>query len=250
KTETVGKSQKRNKSKGKESAKEVVEEENGSGSESELDSEDEQELMRAIDKEMVDGQEAEGDDTLAEDEEVEELEKDKIILDKNIKAIVEKKLSKTKNRNDGRGIIYLGRIPHGFYEKQMKQYFSQFGKITRLRLSRNKITGRPKHYAFIEFQQKEVAEIVAETMNNYLLYNRLLKCQLLAPEQYKGKNLFKGANKKYKPVDWHKINSIRHSRQKTPEQLEKLRKRAIGKQKKLQNKLKDLEIDYELPVEN
>ena len=37
-----------------------------------------------------------------------------------------------------RGVIYLGRIPHGFYEEQMKSYFKQFGDVTRLRLSRNK----------------------------------------------------------------------------------------------------------------
>ena len=43
------------------------------------------------------------------------------------------------------GTIYVGRIPHGFYEPQMRAYFSQFGEISRLRLSRNKLTGKPKH---------------------------------------------------------------------------------------------------------
>jgi nucleolar protein 15 len=36
------------------------------------------------------------------------------------------------------GVVYIGRIPHGFYEKQMKAYFAQFGKVKRLRLSRSK----------------------------------------------------------------------------------------------------------------
>ena len=36
------------------------------------------------------------------------------------------------------GVIYLGRIPHGFYEEEMESYFSQFGQVSRLRLSRNK----------------------------------------------------------------------------------------------------------------
>jgi len=35
------------------------------------------------------------------------------------------------------GVIYLGHIPRGFFELQMKKFFSQFGKITRLRLARN-----------------------------------------------------------------------------------------------------------------
>jgi len=36
------------------------------------------------------------------------------------------------------GVLYLGHIPHGFYEDQLRSYFSQFGTVTRLRLSRNK----------------------------------------------------------------------------------------------------------------
>ncbi|EAW61378.1 hCG1979894, isoform CRA_a, partial [Homo sapiens] len=42
------------------------------------------------------------------------------------------------------------------------------GTVTRFRLSRNKRTGNSKGYAFVEFESESVAEIVAETMNNYL----------------------------------------------------------------------------------
>jgi RNA recognition motif-containing protein len=35
--------------------------------------------------------------------------------------------------------------------------------------------GKPKGYAFIEFLYSEVAQVVAETMNNYLMCGRLLK---------------------------------------------------------------------------
>ena len=34
--------------------------------------------------------------------------------------------------------MYLGHIPHGFYEEEMRKYFSQFGRVTRLKLSRSK----------------------------------------------------------------------------------------------------------------
>lgn len=39
---------------------------------------------------------------------------------------------------DHKGVVYLGRIPYGFFEEQMLEYFSQFGEVTRLRLARNK----------------------------------------------------------------------------------------------------------------
>ena len=36
------------------------------------------------------------------------------------------------------GVVYVGHIPHGFFEEQMREYFSQFGTVTRLKLSRSK----------------------------------------------------------------------------------------------------------------
>lgn len=39
-------------------------------------------------------------------------------------------------------------------------------------------TGRSKGYGFVEFECDEVAKIVAETMNNYLIGERLIKSKL------------------------------------------------------------------------
>ena len=36
------------------------------------------------------------------------------------------------------GVIYLGHIPHGFYEDEIRGFFSQFGTIHKVRLSRSK----------------------------------------------------------------------------------------------------------------
>lgn len=48
-------------------------------------------------------------------------------------------------------VLYLGHVPHNFYEPAMRSYFSQFGEVQRLRLARSKKTARSKGYAFIEF---------------------------------------------------------------------------------------------------
>lgn len=77
-----------------------------------------------------------------------------ILQKKNIEVIntastpkVEKsyKINKTKIRQKkkfqkkhSRGIVYLGHIPHGFYEEQMTDYFKQFGNVTRVRVVRSK----------------------------------------------------------------------------------------------------------------
>ena len=38
-------------------------------------------------------------------------------------------------------------------------------------------TGNSKGYGFVEFESEDVAKIAAETMNNYLFGERLLKCK-------------------------------------------------------------------------
>ena len=54
-------------------------------------------------------------------------------------ALVKRKLDRAKKDKAAKpGVIYLGRIPKGFYEEQMRAYFEQFGTVTRLRMSRNK----------------------------------------------------------------------------------------------------------------
>ena len=92
------------------------------------------------------------------------------------------------------GVIYLGRIPHGFYEFEMHSYFSQFGTVTRVRLARDKITGKSKNFAYIEFEHESVAKLVAESMNGYILYRKILKCNVIPPHEVTD-NLFRGPSR-------------------------------------------------------
>jgi len=38
-----------------------------------------------------------------------------------------------------RGVVYLGHVPHGFYENEMKSYFTQFGKVTNINIPKSKV---------------------------------------------------------------------------------------------------------------
>ncbi|SPQ27352.1 07abcd88-6a02-4be8-ba5f-8a4c55719574 [Thermothielavioides terrestris] len=115
-----------------------------------------------------------------------------------------KKSKTSSSSSDKPGVMYLGRIPHGFYEHELRSYFGQFGEITRLRLVRNKKTGASRHRAFIEFADAEVADIAARTMDKYLLFGHILQAQIVPPEQVHP-NLFKGANRRFKVVPWNKM---------------------------------------------
>lgn len=81
------------------------------------------------------------------------------------------------------GYMYIGHLPHGFFEDEIKSYFSQFGKVVRVRVARSAKTGNYRGYGFIEFVDKEVARIAAETMNNYLMFNKVIKCQVIPKEK-------------------------------------------------------------------
>ncbi|OQR77937.1 MKI67 FHA domain-interacting nucleolar phosphoprotein-like [Tropilaelaps mercedesae] len=93
------------------------------------------------------------------------------------------RISKEKEISKSRGVIYIGHLPHGFYEDQLRKYFSQFGEVTRVRVSRSRKTGGSRGYAFVEFLHDSAAKVAAETMDNYLMYERLLKCSLVPMEK-------------------------------------------------------------------
>lgn len=128
----------------------------------------------------------------------------------------------------------------------MRSYFSQFGTVTRLRLSRNKKTGNSKHYAFIEFADSEVAKIVAETMNNYLLFNHILKCKTVPRDDLEFiEKLFKGSGKKFKPRPGAKLHRRLLERKRTEEQWGKELVKETSKRRSISEKLKNKGIDYE-----
>lgn len=116
-------------------------------------------------------------------------------------------------------LIYISadsrHLPHGFYEDELRGFFSQFGDISRLRVSRNKKTGKSKNYAFVEFKSPEVAAIAAEAMDGYFLYKQKLVCHLMAAED-QHETLFKGANRHFAKIPWRRMECRRHNKQKTP----------------------------------
>ncbi|KAG5133537.1 hypothetical protein JHK82_024725 [Glycine max] len=72
-------------------------------------------------------------------------------------------------------VLYVGRIPHGFYEKEME------------------------------------AKIVADTMHNYLLFEHLLQVYVIPPEHVHPR-IWRGFNYHYKPLDSVQIERKRHDK--------------------------------------
>lgn len=160
-------------------------------------------------------------------------------------ATIKHKLEKAKRQpTEERGVLFIGRLPHGFFEDQLKAYFSQFGNVTRLRVSRNKKTGKSKHYGFIEFDSSSVARIVADTMDNYLIMGHILRCKLIPKDQVHPE-LWVGANRKWRVVPRDRLTRVKHNKPRT--ELEQMRatKRLLKRQNEHKRKLAQAGIKYD-----
>ncbi|KAI1754722.1 RNA-binding domain-containing protein [Xylaria castorea] len=129
---------------------------------------------------------------------------DEEIKDLNLPEVSKDVVKASESDDSEPGVVYIGRIPKGFYEHQMREYFSQFGQVNKIRMSRNKATGQSKHFAFVEFAELGVAEIVAKTMDNYLLAGHILKVKMVPKSQIHDK-LWVGANRRFKKIPWNKM---------------------------------------------
>ncbi|KAL8651698.1 MAG: hypothetical protein Q9210_003106 [Variospora velana] len=193
--------------KGKDKAVDAVDKNAADEEASDLDESDDKDNLEEGDQTLalIQGFESDEEDTHAPGESAEGfkegMEVPQLPTDKDLTQKLEAAKDESK---DGPGVIYVGRIPHGFYEPQMRAYFSQFGPLLRLRLSRNRTTGASKHYAFLEFASAAVAAIVADTMDNYLMFGHILKVRVVPREQVHEK-LWKGAGKRFKRVPWARI---------------------------------------------
>jgi RNA recognition motif-containing protein len=143
------------------------------------------------------------------------------------------------------GLIRLSGLPYGFFERELYSYFSQFGVVTRLKLIRSKKTGGSRGYAYIEFEDEDVACIAAETMNGYLMFRSLIKSRLMDRKKIDTEKLFRNWKRLF-TVKTPKKKRALYNRLKSNEQTEKSNQRRAKKLLKQQDKLAAAGIKYDL----
>jgi nucleolar protein 15 len=135
-------------------------------------------------------------------------------------------------------------LPHGFYEKQLLGFFSQFGRVSRVRVARSKRTARCKGYAYVEFAHGGVAEVAAGAMHGHLMLKQALSVRNL-PRGEVHPELFKGAERPFRAIPWAKIEAARHNAPRTAEAHAKRVGRAAARDVARRKKLAALGIDYD-----
>ena len=140
--------------------------------------------------------------------------------------------------------IYVGHLPWGFGDVEIKKYFQQFGEITRIIVPKSSKTGRSVGYAFIEFKEQETAEVAAKTMNNYLLFDKILKCNVIE-DKTKYDRMFLKWKKKFKFNDKRKERLIKQQKHpKTKEEIKAKIQILLDREEKKKERFKELGIDY------
>lgn len=166
--------------------------------------------------------------------------------------------NQSNEENATSNVIYIGHIPPAFEETQILSFFSQFGKITNVKLSRSRRTGNPRGYAFVKFDDAEVASIVAETMSGYFLKGeRRLVCHVIPKDKIHPK-LFQGAKRNLQLSQsdltssdrieyWQDKERENVNKERSMEGIKKITKRLLSREKKKREQLKMMGIDYDFP---
>ncbi|CAH8631870.1 unnamed protein product [Heterobilharzia americana] len=76
-------------------------------------------------------------------------------------------------------VLRISRLPKYFEPAELRKYLEQFGKVYELYIPKSRKTCRWKDHAFVRMS-KEVAPLVASTLNNLLEFNKIIKCEVLA----------------------------------------------------------------------
>ncbi|KAI1721272.1 RNA recognition motif domain-containing protein [Ditylenchus destructor] len=147
-------------------------------------------------------------------------------------------------------VIRLKDIPYGFFEKELYGYFRQFGTVKRVRVVRSK-KGNPTGIAYVKFTKVGVAEVAAETMDNYLLAEKRLQCKVV--EAHKVPKCVQSGSL-YVPIVNVREEKFKKARkglaQKSEAQDKKIRIRLLKQMKARMEKLKAMGIDYEFDYQS
>ena len=112
-------------------------------------------------------------------------------------------------------------------------------------MARSKKTARSKGYAFLQFKYPEVATIVADTMNGYLLLGKVLVSHTLPPTE---RNPFTYSSAHaYKFINWKRLYIEGKNKPKTEEETAFLVHKLLKHEEQRREKFKELGIQYEFP---
>jgi cold-inducible RNA-binding protein len=88
--------------------------------------------------------------------------------------------------------LYVGNMSFKTTEDELRDAFGQFGNVTDVYVAMDKMTGRPRGFAFVTMGTPEEAKLAAEKMNGADLGGRALTVNEARPKEESGGRGFGG----------------------------------------------------------
>jgi RNA recognition motif-containing protein len=83
----------------------------------------------------------------------------------------------------GNSKLYVGNMSFKTSEEELRSAFSQFGTVADVYVAMDKMTGRPRGFAFVTMGSEEEAKIAAEKLNGVDLGGRTLTVNEARPKE-------------------------------------------------------------------
>ncbi len=87
--------------------------------------------------------------------------------------------------------IYVGNLPFGASEDDLKNLFSQVGEVKSIKIITDQYSGRSRGFGFIEMTSQAEAEKAISLLNGKTLMGQTLVVNKARPQKKRGSN-FKG----------------------------------------------------------
>jgi cold-inducible RNA-binding protein len=78
--------------------------------------------------------------------------------------------------------LFIGNLPYSLTEQELTDLFSQHGEIVDIKLIVDRMTGRPKGIAFVEYATEEQAQAAIEALHNYEIDGRAIIVNVARPQ--------------------------------------------------------------------
>lgn len=78
--------------------------------------------------------------------------------------------------------LFVGNVPFSTTDAELQEMFAQYGNVTSVKLITDRMTGRSKGIAFVEFATEEEAAAAIEALNNFDFNGRPLVVNVARPQ--------------------------------------------------------------------
>jgi RNA recognition motif-containing protein len=79
--------------------------------------------------------------------------------------------------------LYVGNLSFKTTDAELRQAFSQFGNVTDIYVASDRMTGRPRGFAFVTFSNDSESKLAIEKMNGTELDGRALTVNEAKPKE-------------------------------------------------------------------